>query len=218
MAVSHEPIAYAWLRRTREAPEGYSGPMRSFALVSLLLLSAGGASEEGASEEPVRVADAARDYNPTVQGANGWSCRSGEGTNSVEMTVGLDAWGGTSWCNASDRNSAFFGADEGFLKVHPGAHDQHRLGLERAGRWSICPADFEPQTTPPAFGSSRCVPNRWRTKRRGSGRRFADQRMRPILQISPTVVSASSARSSTTRYRVERASFSGPGEPSDISM
>jgi hypothetical protein len=105
--------------------------MRSFALLSFLLLSACGASEEGGTDEPVRVADAARDYSATVQGANGWSYRSGEGANALEMTVGADAWGGTTWCNASDRNSAFFGADDGFLKLHPG------LTTNTVLRWSV---------------------------------------------------------------------------------
>lgn len=94
--------------------------MRTFAFLSLLLLPACGASKEGDADESVRVADAARDYSPTAQGANGWSYRSGDATNSVEMTLGLDAWGDSTWCNASDRNSAFFGAKEGFLTLHPG--------------------------------------------------------------------------------------------------
>lgn len=102
--------------------------MRTFALMLLLTLSACGASENGASE---LVADAARDYSPTAQGVNGWSYRTGQGTSSVEMTVGVDAWGDTTWCNASDRNSAFFGVDEDFVKVHPG------LTTNSALRWSV---------------------------------------------------------------------------------
>jgi len=105
--------------------------MRNIALLSLLLLSACGASEKDAPEDLVLVADAARDYSPTDQGVNGWSYRSGEGTNSVEMTLGLDAWGDTTWCNASDRNSAFFGTNDGFLKLHPG------LTTNSVLRWSV---------------------------------------------------------------------------------
>jgi len=105
--------------------------MRTFALLSLLLVSACGASKEGDDDGPRRVADAARDYSPTVQGENGWSYRSGDGMSSVEMTVGSDAWGGTSWCNASDRNSAFFGANDDFLTLHPG------LTTNTVLRWTV---------------------------------------------------------------------------------
>lgn len=87
------------------------------------MLSACGASTKHADEDtaqPTLVADAAADYSPSSQGGNGWSYGTGEAINAVEMTVGTDAWGDTTWCNASDRNSAVFGPHEGFLKVHPG--------------------------------------------------------------------------------------------------
>ena len=44
------------------------------------------------------------------------------------------AWGDTTWCNASDRNSAFFGPNDGFLKLHPG------LVANTVLRWTA-PAD-----------------------------------------------------------------------------
>jgi len=50
------------------------------------------------------------------------------------MTLGADAWGDTTWCNASDRNSAVFGPNEGFLQVHPG------LVTNTVLRWTA-PAD-----------------------------------------------------------------------------
>ncbi|HVZ32895.1 MAG TPA: hypothetical protein VG963_10735 [Polyangiaceae bacterium] len=94
-------------------------------MLSFIMLSACGASKTDADDddtttEPTLVADAAADYSPSTQGVNGWSYRRGEGTDTVEMTVGTDAWGDTTWCNASDRNSAFFGPDGAFLRLHPG--------------------------------------------------------------------------------------------------
>jgi hypothetical protein len=99
--------------------------MRTFALLSFMTLSACGASKTDADDddtttEPTLVADAAADYSPSSQGVNGWSYRTGDGTDTVEMTLGADAWGDTTWCNASDRNSAVFGPNDGFLKLHPG--------------------------------------------------------------------------------------------------
>lgn len=105
--------------------------MRTFAFLWLLTLSACGASEKSDTAKPTLVADAARDYSLTVQGANGWSYRAGEGTNTLEMTLGVNAWGGTTWCNPSDRNAAFFDTNEGFLKVHPGLASNALL------RWTV---------------------------------------------------------------------------------
>jgi hypothetical protein len=116
---------------SRRHLRAYRGSMRTFALLSLLTLSACGASENDSAASPTLVADAARDYSPTAQGANGWSYRTGEGANAAEMTVGADAWGDTTWCNANDRNSAFFGAEEGFLNVHPG------LTTNTVLRWTV---------------------------------------------------------------------------------
>jgi len=111
--------------------------MRTFALLSIVTLSACGASAPDGHDdttEPTLVADAAADYSPSSQGVNGWSYRTGVEPNTVEMTRGADAWGDTTWCNATDRNSAFFGPNDGFLKLHPG------LVTSTVLRWTA-PAD-----------------------------------------------------------------------------